>query len=300
MELRQLRHFVCLAQVLNFSRAAEQLHIAQPALSISIRNLENELGLRLFDRGPRHVTLTQEGRAALDSARSVLAHVDEVAQLSAAVAQGDTGLLKIAFVGGATFRILPRVIPEFRQRYPAVELELTEATTLEVLQRVQSGDVDGGILRHPVVPAPALSILVLERDPLVAVVPHGHHLAGKRRLRLRDLAGEPFIQYSHLRAPSMNAIVSLACQAAGFVPRVSQEAVQIQTIVSLVESGLGVALVPDSCREHLGRNVEFLRISDHKEQLAVGLAFVLNAASGNRLVHNFIDVITYTSAPRAR
>lgn len=296
MELRQLRHFVCLAQVLNFSRAADQLHIAQPALSISIRNLETELGLRLFDRGPRHVALTQEGRAALESARAALANVDEVAQLSVAVAQGDAGLLKIAFVGGATFRILPRVIPEFRRRYPAVELELTEATTLEVLQRVQSGEVDGGILRHPVVPAPAVSTLVLESDPLVAVVPRGHHLAGRRRLRLRDLAGEPFIQYSQLRAPSMNSIVSLACQGAGFAPRVSQEAVQIQTIVSLVESGLGVALVPDSCREHLGRNVVFVPISDHKEQLAVGLAFVLDEAAGNRLAHNFIQVITATSA----
>ncbi|RYY59801.1 MAG: LysR family transcriptional regulator, partial [Comamonadaceae bacterium] len=173
MELRQLRHFVCLAQVQNFSRAAEQLHIAQPALSISIRNLETEMGVRLFDRGPRHVHLTQAGRAALASARAALSHVDEVAQLSNAIAEGEAGVLRIAFVGGATFRVLPRAIPEFRRRHPAVELELTEATTLSVLQRVRSGEVDAGILRHPVLPAPALATLVLERDALVAVMPPG-------------------------------------------------------------------------------------------------------------------------------
>ncbi len=295
MELRQLRHFVCLAQVLNFSRAAEKLNIAQPALSISIRNLEDELGVRLFDRGPRHVLLTQAGHAALGSARAALVNVDEVTQLSNAAGRGEAGLLKIAFVGGATFRILPRAIPEFRRRYPAVELELMEATTLEVLQRVSSGEIDGGIVRYPVVCRPAVSTLVLERDALVAVVPRGHPLSAKHKLRLRELAGEPFIQYSHVHAPSMNAIVSLACQSAGFVPQVSQEAVQIQTIVSLVESGLGVALVPESCREQLGNHVEFLRISDHKEQLVVGLAFVQQGASGNLLVWNFIDVITGTS-----
>ncbi|MEJ7930476.1 LysR family transcriptional regulator [Ramlibacter sp. AN1015] len=297
MELRQLRHFVCLAQVLNFSRAAEQLYIAQPALSISIRNLEEELGLQLFDRGPRHVVLTQAGRVTLSSARAALAHIDDVGNASKALGRGEAGLLKIGFVGGATFRILPRVIPEFRRRYPGVELELTEATTLEVLRRVRSGEVDGGILRHPVLGrAEQLLTAVLELDPLVAVVPRGHHLQRRGSLRLKQLATESFVQYSHIHAPSMSALVSLACESAGFSPRVSQEAVQIQTIVSLVESGLGVALVPESCSELIGRGATFIPIRDHREQLTVGLAFVRSGHSSNKLVQNFLDVIAGTVA----
>lgn len=291
VELRQLRHFLALAEVRNFSRAATELHIAQPALSISIRKLEEEIGTDLFERGPRGVKLTEAGRVALVSARNALSHVEEVGRLASAVAAGDVGLLRIAFVGGATFRILPRQLPEFRRRYPQVQLELTESTTLEIIEHVQSGVIDAGIIRHPLISAAGLAVDVLEKETLVAVLPRGHRLASQTRLFLRDLAEEPFIQFSRLRAPSLNAIISLACQDAGFEPLVSQEALQIQTIVSLVESGLGVALVPGSCQAASGQAVEFRPLTDRRKMLTVGLALVSKRSNGQRLVQNFIDVM---------
>lgn len=292
MELRHLRHFVALAEVRNFSRAAERLHIAQPALSISIRNLEEEIGTRLFERGPRAVNLTEAGRVALASARNALSYVEEVSRLAGAVSTGEAGLLRIAFVGGASYRILPRCLPEFRERYPGVQLELVESTSLEIIEGVHSGVIDAGIVRHPLMNPTGLATRVLDSEPLIAVLPRAHRLAAKPRLRLRELAGEPFIQFSRRRAPSLNAIISLACQRAGFEPKVSQEALQIQTIVSLVESGLGVALVPASCQAASGQAVEFRSISDHKELLTVELALVFSATAKQRLVQNFVQVLT--------
>lgn len=291
MELRQLRHFLAVAETRNFSRAAERLHIAQPALSISIRKLEEEVGARLFDRGTRDTLLTEAGQMALASARSALAHVDEIGRLAAAVSKGEAGLLRIAFVGGASYRVLPTHLPEFRRRYPAVRLDLLESTSIEIVDNVRSGLIDLGIVRHPLMDATGLATRVVEDDPLVAVVPRGHRLAAKSRLRLQDLAEEPFIQFSKARAPSVNAIIALACRRSGFEPRVAQEALQIQTIISLVESGLGVALVPAAARAGSGQAVEFRPISDHKELLRVGLALVFSATNRKRVVQNFVQTV---------
>lgn len=292
MELRQLRHFVAVAEARNFSRAAAMLHIAQPALSISIRKLEDEVGATLLERGARHTTLTEAGELVLESARRALAHVDEIGRLTAAVSRGEVGLLRIAFVGSASYRLLPRLLPEFRRRYPGVRLELRESTSLEVVESIRSGLADCGIVRHPLADGAGLVVHPLEEEPLVAVLPRGHRLAARSRLRLQDLAGEPFVQFSRTRAPSFNAIITLACQRAGFEPNVAQEALQIQTIISLVESGLGVALVPASSKSGSGQAVAFRPVSDPKGLLRVGLALTYSASQRKRVVQNFAAVAT--------
>jgi DNA-binding transcriptional LysR family regulator len=296
VELRQLRHFVALAETLNFSRAAERMHIAQPPLSISIRKLEDEFGVQLFDRGPRHVVLTPAGRMALGPARVALAAAAETARIARSTAAGESGVLRVAFVGGATFRLFPQRLPEFRRLYPAVKLELGEATTVQVLDRVRSGAIEVGIVRHPVAQATDLAVHELEDDRLAAVLPAGHPLARKTQLRLKDLEGEDFVMYSASQAPSMHAIVTLACSHAGFSPRVAQEAVQIQTIISLVQSGLGIALVPASCQASLGQCVAFRALTDREPLLRVGLALVASAAHEQPLVRNLLSVL---SAPPA-
>lgn len=292
VELRQLRHFVALAETLNFSRAAERMHIAQPPLSISIRKLEDEFGVQLFDRGPRHVALTPAGHMALVPARAALAAAAETVRIARSTAAGESGVLRVAFVGGATFRLFPQRLPEFRRLYPAVELELSESTTVQVLEKVSSGVFDIGIIRHPAAQATELTVHELENDRLAAVLPAGHPLARQERLRLKDLQNEDFILYSAAQAPSMHAIVTLACGHAGFLPRVAQEAVQIQTIVSLVQSGLGVALVPASCQESLGQRVAFRGLTDCEPLLRVGLAAVRSAKRENPLVRNLISVLS--------
>jgi DNA-binding transcriptional LysR family regulator len=296
VELRQLRHFIALAETLNFSRAAERMHIAQPPLSISIRKLEEELGVRLFERGPRHVALTRAGNMALASARQALSCVAETTRVAQATAAGEAGVLRVAFVGGATFRLFPQRLPEFRLLYPAVELELSEATSNQAVEKVSNGSSDVGILRYPLAQATSLAVHVLEQDRLAAVLPENHRLARRDSLQLKELAGEDFVMYSHAQAPSMHAIVALACRHAGFSPRVAQEAVQIQTIISLVQSGLGIALVPASCQQSLGQHVAFRRLTDREPLLGVGLALVADATRNDPLVQNFLKVLSASPA----
>lgn len=291
MNLRQLNHFVTLAESLNFSRAAVELHIAQPALSISIRNLEQEVGAQLFERGPRRVSLTQAGQLALPAARHTLACAHDFSRIAGAAESGNAGKLKLSFVGGATFRMLPERLPRFRRQFPDVEVELTEGTTTQVIEQVRSGAVDVGIVRHPVVTPTHLAMQVLHTETLVAVVPRTHLLAARSSICLRELADEDFIQYSQTHAPSMNAVVSLACQRAGFLPAVAQEAIQIHTIISLVESGVGVSLVPDSCQVALRRNVAFVPVRDHRAMLSVGLAAVTDPIKRLPLVLKLLPIL---------
>lgn len=293
MELRQLRHFIAVAELKSFSRAAEKVHIAQPALSISIRNLEREIGVRLFDRGPRHVLLTTEGEEALRLARGALSQADEVAQIGKSTKE--SGVLRVSFVGSAAHQILPRFLPAFRQLHPGISLELSEGPSLEVINRVQEGIVEAGIVRHPVLQPTALEMRVLDREPLVVALPRGHALTERDRIQLADLANEPIIQYSHTHAPAMNTVIALGCQKAGFEPKVSQEAIQIQTILSLVECGLGAALVPASARNAFWQQVEFKPLADAQTLLPVGLALIFDPASNNPRLPRLVEAMVSLS-----
>lgn len=153
MDLRQLRHFVTLAHTLNYRQAAEQLHMSQPPLSQSIRKLEDDLGVQLFERDRRGTVLSGAGRAALESAKLALYHARQVQAVSQATASGELGRLHIGFIGSATFSLIPKLVQAFRAAYPAIDLVLTESTTREICAQVASGDFDAGLLRYPVTQA---------------------------------------------------------------------------------------------------------------------------------------------------
>ena len=272
MDTRQLRHFVALAETLNYHRAAERLHISQPPLSASIRKLEDDLGVRLFERTRRGTSLTPAGQAALDDARRALFHTEQFGRIATATARGEAGTLRIGFIGSATYALMPRLMPLFRERYPDVELVLSESTTRRLIDQVEQGEVDAGLLRFPMVRASKARITPIERDVFVAALPEGHPLLGKRKLQLSDLANEPFVMYSAQAVPGLHAMALLACQQAGFVPRVQQEAVQVQTVVSLVESGMGVALVPSVTRRHETPRIGFRPLHGPGASTEIGIA----------------------------
>lgn len=273
MDTRQLRRFVALAETLNYHRAAELLHMAQPPLSVSIRQLEEQVGVRLFERTRRGTSLTAAGAAALDDARRALFHTEQFGRTALAAANGDAGTLRIGFVGSATYALMPQVMPLFRQRYPAVQLELIESTTSRICALVNNGDIDAGLLRFPITQAGRAQIAPIERDVFVVALPADHALARRRaRLALADLANEPFVMYSAQEVPGLHAVAMQACQQAGFVPRVQQEAVQVQTVVSLVESGFGVALVPSVAMRHATRNIVFKPLQGAGAGTAIGIA----------------------------
>jgi DNA-binding transcriptional LysR family regulator len=246
MELRHLRYFVTLAEELHFGRAAEKLHISQPPLSMQIRALEEELGVRLFNRTQRHVALTQAGNALLQEARQVLTRVEQAVLVTRRAGRGEIGELAVGFISVADYNVLPSVLRDFRRRYPLVNLTLRESTTDAQVRDLVAGRLDVGFLLPPV-SEPALESVSILREPLIAALPEKHPLARKAgKLDLEKLRDAPFILFPRPYAPGLYDDVLSCCRAAGFSPRVEQEAIQMQTIVSLVSAELGVALIPAS------------------------------------------------------
>jgi DNA-binding transcriptional LysR family regulator len=272
MELRQLRQFTALAETLNFRAAAKRLHMSQPPLSVSIRNLEEEVGVKLFTRTTHDVQLTEAGRSALSDARRTLFHAAEVARVAQAVALGLSGRLRIGFVGSAKCRLLPRILPAFRKQYHEVKLELHEGTNTTIIESLEASNLDLGIVRVPFTWQSSIEYVTVERDIFVAALPARHPLAKKPRLSLRDIAKEPFIHYKTSVVPGLHAMTMLLFQDAGFMPRVTQEAVQVETAICLVESGLGVALVPSIASCKASRGIVFRKLYRLPAVASIGLA----------------------------
>ncbi|MGV7122395.1 LysR family transcriptional regulator [Sphingopyxis sp. 550A] len=283
MNLRQLRFFVAVAETRNFHRAAERLNISQPPLTVAIRKLEEELGVRLFDRSRRGVELTAGGAAAVGAARETLAKAAEVAEAARLGASGQRGRLRVGFVGSAVSEILPRSIPEFRERFPHAELELVEMTSTDIAEAIMAKDLDVGLLRLPVLQQ-GLELRVIEEDVLVAALPVGLLPPPLRAIPLATLASHPFIIHSSVSI--LHSISLLACQSAGFAPKIAQQAVEVQTILSLVRSGLGVALVPARMARVLPAGVE-LRALQAPVPIATGVAWREDATP---LAHNFVSI----------
>jgi DNA-binding transcriptional LysR family regulator len=242
MELRHLRYFVAVAEELHFGRAAQRLFIAQPSLSIQIRALESAVGAPLLARTNRRVQLTAAGRVFLEGARRTLAEVDRAVYDAQRAQRGEIGQLSVGFVGSAAYEVLPRLLRAFRSAYPEVELRLQSMTTKEQLAALAERRLDVGLLRLPI-EDPTLAWRVVTKEPLVAVLPATHPLAGQATLPLAALADEPFILYPRADSPRIRDTIIALCHQAGFSPTIVQESGEMQTILGLVAGGVGVALV---------------------------------------------------------
>jgi DNA-binding transcriptional LysR family regulator len=282
VDLRQLRYFNALAETLNFHRAAERLHISQPPLTVAIRKLEEELGVALFERDPRGVRLTTAGLAAVTPAREALAAAEKVREAVRQGAAGLRGRLSIGFIGSAIGELMPRIVSPFRHAYPEVELALEEMNSVEIVRAIAGRRLDIGLVRLPVMDSAPVAIDVIETDELVAVLPASDVLARRKTLDLGALADRSFIIYSPVSV--LHATIRLACHRAGFTPRVAQEAVQVQTILSLVEAGLGVALIPGRSARFAGEGVRIVSLAE-AVPIAMGIA---RAEEASVLARNFV------------
>lgn len=284
-ELRQLRHFVAVAEHLHFGRAAQALHISQPPLSRSIQDLERRLGATLLARTRRKVELTPEGARFLVEAKRLLAQLERALLEVGTMAAGAGGRLRLGFVSLADFGVLPELLKAFKAARPGVSLALREMLSPEQAAALEAGELDLGLLLPPV--AGDLEHLVVQRERFVAALPARHRLArGARRLAVRELAEEAFVMAPREIAPGLHDIVALLTARAGFSPRVAQEAIQMQTVVSLVSSGLGVALVPASVANLGRRGVVYRELSDAHPRLDLWLAWRRGglSAAGRELV----------------
>lgn len=284
-ELRQLRHFVAVAEHLHFGRAAQALHISQPPLSRSIQDLERRLGAQLLARTRRKVELTPEGARFLAEAKRLLAQLERALLEVGSMAAGAGGRLRLGFVSLADFGVLPGLLKAYKAARPGVALALREMLSPEQAAALEAGELDLGLLLPPV--TGDLEHLVVQRERFVAALPARHRLArGAGGLAVRELAEEAFVMAPREIAPGLHDIVAALTSRAGFSPRVAQEAIQMQTVVSLVSSGLGVALVPASVANLGRRGVVYRELADAHPRLDLWLAWRRGglSAAGRELV----------------
>ncbi|HYN27532.1 MAG TPA: LysR substrate-binding domain-containing protein [Burkholderiales bacterium] len=298
MELRHLRYFVTVAEELHFGRAAEKLHISQPPLSMQIRSLEEELGVMLLHRTQRHVSLTQAGQVFLQEARQILARLEQAVLMTRRAGRGEIGELAVGFISVADYNVLPVVLREFRQRFPLVNLTLRESTTDAQIRDLLGGRIDVGFVLPPI-DEPALQSVCIVREPLVAALPDRHPLARRPgKLTLAKLKEAPFILFPRPMAPGLYDDVVSFCRAAGFSPRVEQEAIQMQTIVSLVSAELGVALIPASLTNLRRTGVTYKALREASPLTEIHLAW----RRGDELptLRVFVDLALHAADSRTR
>jgi DNA-binding transcriptional LysR family regulator len=242
MELYQLSYFIALAEQRNFTRAAEKLNLAQPALSQQIRNLETELGASLFVRGRRETVLTRAGESLLPRARALLSDADAARRAVAQIADLKGGRLTVAAIPSMSGHWLPGLIRQFRRSYPEVELVLMEGRSDEVCELVSSAAAEVGFVQLPVAAA-RFDATRLFQEAFVLLLPAKHRLATTgtaKTVSLKQLSNEPFVLY---KGKARETVLS-ACRTAGFTPRISCETGEIETVRALVAAELGIAVLP--------------------------------------------------------
>jgi DNA-binding transcriptional LysR family regulator len=296
MEFRHLRYFIAVAENLHFGRAAHQLHISQPPLSQQIREMEEELGVKLFLRTKRRVELTEAGSVFLKEARLILAHTSHAVRSVQRSNRGEIGRLIIGFVMSATCSILPKILRVYRERFPEVELVLEEMTTGQGIDHLKERRLHLCFLRLPVREEELMVETVL-REPLVLALPNGHPLTPRNRISLLLLADEPFVLFPRLHGPSFHDQIVSVCHGAGFSPNVVQEACQMQTILSLVAAGIGVSLIPASVQSLRSEGVQYRPLRERTPDTGLAIAWRRNETSP--ALERFINVVRETAHTRA-
>jgi len=251
MNLRHLQFFVVLAEELNFSRAAERLFVAQPALSQTIRALEERMGAQLIDRGSRPLRLTEAGSYLVGEARRILSDFEQASIGAREIGQGRRGWLGIGFTRSAMYSVLPPALKAFHRAYPDVELKLFEMLTEEQGDGLRDNRIHVGIGRQ-VQEIPGFTVRTLLSERLMAVLAPDHPLAARKELKIADLANARLILYPQHPAASFARFIEGLYRDAGLTPDVAHRADEIQTAIALVAAGLGVSFVAESVAR-LGR-----------------------------------------------
>lgn len=248
IDVRAWRQFLAVAEHLHFGRAAQALHMTQPPLTMAIQQLERRLGVLLFERSRRGVALTAAGAALVGPVRQWLGQGEALAALARAAGEGEVGSLRLGFVSTLGFGPLPGWLRAFRERHPRVEIELREATADVQLAAFAEGTLDAGFLLDAsgiAAPAHGQESLRVAEEALVLALPEAHALARAARLAPGPLLAEPLVIFPRETAPSLFDAVTAWYHRHGAVPRIAQQAIQMQTIVNLVSAGLGLAWVPE-------------------------------------------------------
>jgi DNA-binding transcriptional LysR family regulator len=262
VELRHIRSFLSLAKTLNFSRSAEIVHLSQPALTLQIQALEDEVGVKLFERDRRKTALTAAGTAFQSEAIGGLAQLEQAIQNARLAAQGKLGVVRLGFVSTAGTYLIPNLINKYRTLNPLVEFSLRNILTADQGPMLEEGSLDLGFLRMPFSTGPNLEVAPVHKEDFVLVVPSSHALARKSAIRLRETADETYVLYDRRHAPGFHDFVLGILSQASVIPRVSQVAGEMPTLISLVASGAGISLLPESAVNNSKAAVKGCKIRD--------------------------------------
>ncbi len=246
MELSQLRSFLALAETLHFSRAAERVHLSQPALSLQIRALEAELGVRLFARNRRKTEITEAGAVFRDEVAAAIAAIEHAAARARQAAAGKIGCLRIGFISTAAALVVPPLVTAFRKSHPEVELEMRQALTAEQIALLRQEVIDVGFFRMPAQPGRGITTVEVHREPFRLFLPASHPLAQHAAPGLRDLDGREVVIYARRNAPGFHDLLLQMLKDAGAVPAALHQANDMSTLMSLVSAGVGAAVAPAS------------------------------------------------------
>lgn len=286
MELRHLRYFSVLADELHFGRAAQRLAISQPPLSVAIRQLEESIGARLFERNSKEVRLTAAGAALRESARQLLRRSEEIAREARDVASGSAGHLRIGFVGAMLYRGLPQALRAFRKRHAGVRISLTEMNSAEQMAELLHDRLDLGFVHTHRMPQ-GLQQRLLLTEPFVCCLPARHALARRRVVALADLQEQPFILFARSASPDYHERILSICGGAGYQPEVRHEVRHWLAVVSLVSQDMGVALVPEALKRSALKGAVFRPL---QEAVAQSEAYgVWRSAPRNLLVERLLE-----------
>ena len=300
MELRHLRYFIGVGEEQHFGRAAERLHIAQPALSRQIQDLEREVGFLLFERLPRGVRLSEAGKVFLSDARRILQDVDDAKRRAARIALGQTGTLRVGIATAISWHgLVVNAFREFRRRQPDVELVLHHMVSVHQVEAVLADRLDAGLAAAVTPWHEGLEHRQFALDRMVLAVPKGHPLTKRGRVRLRDLRNLPFIWFHRWVNPTFYDQIMEACGRGGLsAPRIVQEATDRDTVLGLVQCQIGIAWLTESTRWHCPRGVVLLPVVDMNVRLPFNVIWKKDNASP--LLQTFLAQVQTTQPSGAK
>ncbi len=298
INIERLKRFVFLAERedINLSLAAKELHIPQPFLTKQIQQLEEELSVELFVRNPR-LALTPYGKVFLEKAQHFLRQVEQFQKLSEQVENGEIGRLSVGINTSISNSLLPNILRIFRQKFPQVDLVLQELlykdSRQKLLNRTLDVDFDNLYNLQDVDKHHVLTYEIVNKEPLVMVLPQQHPLANNSRVQLADFANEPFILPCRETVPALHKLTQIACIEAGFHPNVVQEAAWMPTVLGLVASEMGVALLPANVINLQRAGVVYREIIGKVPMFQ--MAIVWRKDNSSKILPNFLNVVRYVS-----
>jgi DNA-binding transcriptional LysR family regulator len=287
MEFRNVRSFLSVAETLHFGRSARILNLSQPALSLQVKALEDELGIQLLSRNRQGTVLTEAGQAFREEAAVALEKLEFSKRKAQWASAGKLGRVRIGFISTAGFEILPNLMQRFRKSYPDVEFSIRNIVTGAQLEMIDDGLLDVGFLRLPIENRKGIEVTTIHRESFVAILPSWHSLFAKKEIHLRELKGNPFVMYAREYAPGFHDLLTGILSNAGAIPKVVQTAGEMPTLISLVDAGVGVSIVPASVAKRIVSRVAVCSIADRMPESEIGLAFARQNTAA--VVRRFCD-----------